>query len=121
VALRVAAEAGVHRGRQKAAPAAFDQLNEADQAEAGSVGDQRQTDVAMKEAAHLAGVAVDQTRQLAALEVGPPEQRAERPRGERVMVGSPRAQLVRRAPQVAHVALDGGGVSAGRLAGARRP
>ena len=75
VALRVAAEAGVDRGRQKAAAAAFDQLNEAEQAEAGSVSDQRQADVPVKVAAHLARVAVDQTRQLAALQVGPSEQR----------------------------------------------
>ena len=44
MALRVAAEAGVDRGRQKAAAAAFDQLNEADQAQAGSVSDQRQAE-----------------------------------------------------------------------------
>ena len=61
VALRVAAEAGVDRGRQKAAAAAFDQLNEADQAQAGSVSDQRQADVPVKVAAHLARVAVDQS------------------------------------------------------------
>ena len=92
VALRVAAEAGVDRGRQKAAAAAFDQLNEANQAQAGSVSDQRQADVPVKVAAHLARVAVDQTRQLAALQVGPSEQRAQRPHRERVMVGDPSAQ-----------------------------
>ena len=120
VALRVAAEAGVDRGRQKAAAAAFDQLNEADQAQAGSVSDQRQADVPVKVAAHLARVAVDQTRQLAALQVGPSEQRAQRPHREGVMVGDPSAQPVCLAPEVAHVTLDRRRITAGHLNGTRR-
>ena len=44
VALRVTAEAGVDRGGQKTAVAAFDQLNEAYQAQAGPVSDQRQAE-----------------------------------------------------------------------------
>src|SRR6185369_17927801 len=70
VALRVAAEAGLDRGRQKAALIVLDQLNEADQTQPGSVSDQGQTEVPVKVAAQLAGVAVDQARQLTALQVG---------------------------------------------------
>ncbi len=62
VALRVAAEASVDGGRHEVVPAAFDQLNETDQAQPGSVRDERQAEVAVKVPAHLALVAVDQAR-----------------------------------------------------------
>ena len=64
--------------------------------------------------------AVDQARQLTSLQVGPSEQRAQRPHRQRVMVGDPSAQPVCLAPEVAHVTLDRRGITAGDLSGARR-
>src|SRR4051794_37144840 len=120
VTLRVAAEAGVDRGDQKAAVTAFNLLNEPYQPQAGSGSDQGQAEVPVEVAAHLARIAVDQARQLIALQVGPSQQRAERAHCQRVMVGHPRAQSVCLAPDVAHVTLDRRCITARHLNGARR-
>src|SRR3569623_914425 len=106
VALRVAAEAGIDRGRKEALLATRDGLDEANQAQARSVGDQGQADVPVEGAAHLAGVTADQPRQVGALQVGPALQRVERPRRQRVTIGGADPQPVGLAPDVAHLTLD---------------
>jgi len=74
----------------------------------------------VKVPAHLTRVAVDETRQLAALQVRPVEKRRQGPGRERVAVHVPAPPPVGFAPKVAQVSFDGRGIDAARWEGTRR-